>query len=697
MSTSQPPHIRHTASSSTRLTVSLLYIFVSVSGAWVSPADARITRIEITTVESPTADGKRFGAVGAYEKLRGKAYGEVDPQAPRNAVITDIALAPRNSDGMVEYSMDVYILKPVDLDRGNRTLFLEVNNRGNKLFGRLNDAPRINDPTTAADLGNGFLMDRGYTLVWNGWDISADTGNDRLTITVPIARNADGSVIEGPSYEYINIDSNDTTTYRLAYPAVTVNADDDRRLSTLTVKQLLNDTPMPLGPDEWEFVDERTIRLLPAGTPFKQSHIYELTYTARDPLVAGLGLAATRDFMSFLRHAEHDDFGTRNPLAGDVRSTLAWTMSQPGRYLNDFQTLGFNQDENGQRVLDGIENWIAGSGGVGINYRFAHTYRTERNRQHHFYPEGIFPFAYPELSDPVSGKTAGRSGRCLASGTCAKVFEVNSANEYWAKASSLLHTDPAGRDLADPNHVRFFLIAGAQHGRGDLRAKGPCQQFQNPTDAAPALRALLVALDEWVTQNVTPPDSRVPRVADGTAVFSVPQPGSVTGIVPQSDLGFPDIPGLTYTGLTTTRYLFDFGSQFDEGRVNHYPPAFEGQPTYPSFVSKTDQDGNEIAGIRLPPVAAPVATTTGWALRREGYGLGDGCESAGQYVPFATTRDERLASGDPRLSLEERYETHQAYVEAVSRAARQLQQERLLLDEDVDRYIQEAENRAILD
>ena len=671
-----------------RLFATFLLPVAVVGGA--SLAEARITRIDITSVESPTFEGRTFGKVGAYEKLRGKAYGEVDPNDLLNAIITDIDLAPLNGDVKVEYAMDIYILKPVDLNKGNHKLFMDVNNRGNKRIGALNNSPNTNDPTSAEDAGEAFFMKRGYTLVWSGWDPLASAGNNRLTMTVPVVTD-DGETITGPSYEYINFDNATTETYTLAYPAASL----DETAATLTVKQFLNDAPTVIPPTDWEYVDETTIQLL--GTPFQQSHIYELTYEAKDPVVLGLGLAATRDFVSFLRYETADDEGNPNPLAGDVEHTFTFTVSQPGRYLNDFRTLGFNEDEEGRQVIDGMMNYIGGGTGVAINYRFGQTARTERNRQNHFYPEGVFPFAFPEQFDPVSDKTGGRNVRCLESDTCPKAFEVNSANEYWVKAGSLLHTDTAGNDLPDPENVRFFLISGARHGVGNAANMGVCQQFDNPTDAYTTMRALFVALDEWVSDGKPPPDSRVPRVADGTAVFSVPVPDTVTGIVPQGDLGFPDIPGVTYTGVITTRYLFDFGPLFDsEGIMSNYPPDFVDAPTYPSFVSKTDEDGNELAGIRLPPVAAPVATTTGWALRREGFGLNDGCESAGQNIPFATTEAERLASGDPRPSLEERYGTHGGYVAAVSRAANRLVRDRLMLREDAQKYINEAAQSDIL-
>jgi len=327
---------------------------------------------------------------------------------------------------------------------------------------------------------------------------------------------------------------------------------------------------------------------------------------------------------------------------------------------------------------------------VALNFRFAQPGRTERNRQNHLYPEANFPFAYPSLTDPFTGKTGGRGARCAASGTCPKAIEANSSNEYWVKTGSLLHTDPQGRDLKDPDNVRFVLLSGVEHTGGGAApfSAGSCQQFRNTTNPAPALRALFVALDQWVSQDIQPPKSQVPRQS-GNAVFSVPQPSGL-GVVPQKALGFPNIPGVTYTGVITVRHLFDFGPSFDDGILTITPPEFSG-PVYPSFVSSVDQDGNELAGVRLPPVAAPIATTTGWGLRSAAFGGPDGCESSGQWIPFQTTKAERLAVRDPRRSLEERYKNHAAYVKAVRKAAEQLESQRLLLPEDVQRYIDDAE------
>lgn len=661
---------------------------VLVAGTLFSPlpAAARITRIVISRVESPTFDGKVFDKTGTYEKLYGRAYGEIDPANPLNRVITDITLAPRNSRGMVEYSMDIYLLKPVNLANGNHKLFLEVNNRGGKLFGGFNNSSGGNDPVSAADAGEGFLMNLGYSIAWNGWDISALPAGHNLTITVPTAKNADGSVLTGPSYEYIVFDNATAMSYKLAYPAATL----DKSGAALTVRKRNSEKPELISANEWEYTDERTIRLLPAGKAFRQSDIYEFSYIAKDPLVAGLGLAATRDFVSFLRYAQADDFGYANPLANDLQFTFAFAVSQPARYLNDFQTLGFNADEKGKRVLDGIENWLGGASGVGINFRFAQPGRTERNRQNHLYPEAIFPFAFPVLSDPFSGQKTGRLASCLLNNTCPKAFEINSSNEYWVKAASLLHTDMQGNDLPDPDNVRFFLISGTQHGSGNATSRGICQQLQNPTKAEPALRALFIALDEWVTRGIQPPESMVPRRSDNNSAPAFPKEGSETGTVSQEALGWPDIPGVTYNGLITTRYNLDFGNSLAQGILVNNPPVVKGRPVYPNFVSRVDKDGNELAGIRLPPVSVPVATLTGWALRREGFAENEGCESAGQYIPFRITKEERLATKDPRLSLQERYGSHEDYVNEIRKSAQKLMSQRLLLKQDVQKYIDEA-------
>ena len=638
--------------------------------------------------ESPTFEGRSFGSVGQYEKLRGTAFGELDPADPRNAVITDIQLAPVNERGMVEYSTDIFILKPVNMGLGNRRVLLDFNNRGGMRVGLLNDARAMNNPSSAEDAGTGFVMELGYAVVGNGWDISA-SGHDSMTIKVPVATN-NGETITGPSYEYIVFDNDSSTTSDLAYAAATL----DQSRARLTVREHLDDPAVEIPATEWEYTsgEGNAIRLLPEGTPFKQSHIYEFTYTAKDPLVAGIGLAATRDFLSFLRHAPAS---ADNPLAGYVDYSYSYSISQPSRTLNDFELLGFNEDEYGQRALDGILSHTGGGNGDQINYRFAQTDRTERNRQNHLYPEAVFPFAHQVTTDHLSGRTAGRSQRGNATNTLPKRLDINTANEYWVKGCSQLHTDSQGRDLPDPENVRYYLLSGLSHGVGDVTRKGKNQQFTNGVSPHAAHRALLVALDKWVSEGIEPPASRVPRATEDAA-FAVTRPGYETGYVPQAELGWRDIPGVTYTGVITTHYCLDYGPEFDQGIVANLPPSLDDRPAYPIFVSRVDEDGNEVAGVRLTPVAAPIATTTGWALRREGFAENDGGEADGQHIPFATTREERLASGDPRLSLEERYGNHENYVKAVENAARKLEEEGFLLPEDVQAYVKEAEGSDVL-
>jgi Alpha/beta hydrolase domain len=644
--------------------------------AWATATEAHITRIMITRVESPTFEGTSFGDVGPYEKLVGRAYGEIDPNDPRSVVITDIALAPRNARGMVEYSTDIYIFKPVDLTRGNHRSFFELNNRGNiTLFGQINDAATGgNDPTTAADAGIGFLMRQGYTIVESGWDATVAAGGGRLTIAVPVATQADGSSIVGPALEELVVDNSTTFTGTLTYPAATL----DKSRANLTVRVHYEDPTENVPAASWEYVNDRTIRLLPSGTPFVQGRLYEFTYLAKDPAVAGLGFAAIRDIATFLRRSVTDEGGTPNPLGDDVRFVYSYCFSQPCRFMHDFLQLGFNEDEHGRRVFDGILNWVGGASGGFFDYRFAQPGRTHRQHIGRWYPERQFPFANKLLFDPITGKTDGRLRQCESTETCPKIFEINSANEYWVKGGSLLHTDTLGNDLQDPKNARNYLLSSLPHVA--LSGAGICKQPRNPLVPNRVLRALLVALDEWVSENRMPPRSRVPRRSDGTLVSATSQ----------SEVGFPSIPGVTFNGVMTTGDLFDYGPSFEQGILTILPPLLLGSP-YPVFVPRTDDDGNDVAGIRLPEVEVPLATYTGWGLRAAAFAGDDLCDAAGQKIDFAQTKADRLALGDPRRSIEERYRTHEAYAKEVGRAAKHLHRQRLLLEEDVQRYIEEAE------
>ena len=645
-----------------------------------APVDARITKITVSTKESPTFGGYTFAGVGQYEKIAGKAFGELNPADPKNAVITDIALAPKNANGNVEYSFDFYILKPIDLSKGNHKMMYEPPNRGGKTWSTLNRSTGGGDDpgtiTNATVLANSFLLPRGYTVVWSGWDAAAGTSNANFntTITLPVAKNADGSTITGPAYEYIVTTGN---SYTLTYAAATL----DQTKATLTHRVRLDDTPQVVPASGWAYNAAGTAINLVGGS-FVANDIYEFSYTAKDPTVNGIGFAAVRDWNAWLKYETKDDAGTANPLAGDVTRIYTEISSQPGRMLNDFRNLGFNQAENGKKVFDGMMQWVAAGDGINMNLRFSQPGRTERNRQDQLYIEGRFPFANERITDHLTGQTAGRYDKCTATQTCPLAMEIYSSNEYWVKGASLFHTNTQGTaDLPGHPMARLYLVSSHQHGgAGNANAKGNCQQFGNPLSSAPVQRALWEALDQWSTKNIEPPPSQIPRLSDGTLVANLPQSVS----------GFPNIPGVTYTGLKSTRYLLNYGPNFySTGIMTVNPPVVSSPifdnpangPIYPTLVPKVDADGNEIAGIRLPDVTVPIRTYSGWSLR-SGVWANDGCEGSGQSVAFPTTKAARVAAGDPRLSIEERYPSFSSYYYAVKSALDTMVANRFELPED---------------
>lgn len=684
---------RSHAASTRRWTDLVVVLVLAVSAAAVAPAataatppaaasmhvaaapGAGVQTVRVTQT-GPAFGGRSFAPVGRYEQLRGTITGAVDPADARNAPITDLANAPRNAAGLVDYSVDFVLLRPQDPSRGNHRVIYEPTNRGSivSLF-FLNSAPPTNDPSGYLSAGNGFLMRQGYSILSIAWDPTAPTSRQSLIATYPVAKNADGSPIVGPALEEITYDNARTRSHPLTYAPATL----DKSKAALTMRLHYDDPPVAVPPSGWEYAQGGTVVRLTRGRAFEQSMLYEFTYPAKDPIVVGLSLAAVRDVADFVRNARVDRAGTPNPLAGQAQQMIAFCYSQPCRLMHDFVRLGFNQAAAGGRAVDGIEGLVGGASGGFFNYRFAQPGRTMRQHIGRWYPERQFPFANQVTTDAVTGRTDGVHRQCRATDTCPKVFEINSETEYWNKAASLLTTDTNGNDLdltATP-HVRYYLLAGLSHAAelGD----GVCQQPQNPLLPDPAARALLVALDRWISDGTEPPANRVPRRSDGTLVAALPQ----------SSVGFPAIPTVTYTGRTTTGDLFDFGPQSGQGILSTLPPAIT-PGVYPVLVPRTDVDGNDIAGIRLPEIAVPVATYSGWNVRAPGYAADDMCNASGQRIAFPATAADRVASGDPRLSVQERYPSHGVYVARVAVAAKALAAERLLLDEDVLRSIARA-------
>lgn len=639
-----------------------------------------LLRLQIDRLE-PFAGGMAFGPVGSYVRMMGTAYGELDPQHPGNAVIVNLDKAPRNARGCVEYAADVYIMRPTDVTRGNGKLLYEVNNRGRKmLLGIFHEAEEttpgcLNDPSTVADAGNGFFFRQGYTLVWSGWDPDAPRANHGLTLRTPVATENGTPIVQTIRDEFIFSTRLPTTrrTAPLSYAAATL----DQHQARLTVRAQEADAYTDIPAERWAYADNRSIKLLPEGTAFQPGWIYDLWYPAVDPKVLGVGYAATRDLVSFLRYSASDSTGQVNPVglspsAPGIRAVLAYGNSQSGRYLRDHLGLGFNQDEQQRRVFDGYQSHVAGIGKVFTNYTFGQPNRTGTQHEDHQFPENNFPFAHAHLTDPVTGHTG---GLLQGNGCDPHIIESNTSTEYWQKGASLLHTDPLGQqDLAIPPTVRLYMMAGTQHGgRAHMGATlGNGVHPRNPHNPAPALRALFVALDQWVTEGIVPPANRVPTLAEGTLV------------TPQA-LAFPKVPGVEPPRRTNSIAVLD----------DWVHPSRTPSQTYTALVSQVDADGNEVAGIRLPDIAVPLATYSGWNL----YSLpgleGELCDREGICVPLATTQAERLATGDPRLSLEERYGSQVAYVQRVSEVTRDLVQARLLLPDDAARFVDAAARRTL--
>jgi hypothetical protein len=690
-----------------------------------SRAEARVTRIVITS-QQVVAGGAPFGDRGPYEKLTGTAFFEVDPFNPHNAVVFDLDKAPRNGAGMVEFSADMVILRPVDPSKANGRLFFEVNNRGNKIsHTMLNSTPpgtNNNNPTTAADFGNGWLERQGYVIGWVGWGADSAPGGDRLTVNFPIAMHNGQPITERILTEYSDRNFGGGTPFTLplsgsvafkSYPAVSV----DKAVAQAELRVRPSDSPRPSSPDippgelvpnsQWSFAS------CPSGPPgvpsatdiclaggFQNNRIYELRYRATNSPVMGLGYVTSRDFVTFLRSGRPDDAGNPNP-AGDISEALCLGISSSGMYYRDYLYQGFNADEHGGRVCDGVFIDIPGVQKLYLNYRFSQPNPYTVQHRERYVPDTNFPRRYGVAHNPLFGPGKEededengddgshgeeRDGVLKRLRTDPKVIHTDSSTEWWQFRSSLLDTDEDGkRDIRQPHNVRRYLFSGKQHfpTKGATPTHGTadrqCQQVNNQTHYGPSARALLVALDEWVRHGRPPPDSRVPKLADGTLV---PQD--------QASTGFPSIPGVTYTGRYNASGDRDFGPRVvgNRGVIDNLIPIVLSQ--HRVLVPKTDAIGNDLAGIRQPEVSVPTATITGWNTRTPEFTDGDLCDLNGMTIPLRRTKADRMAAGDPRPSLEELYSNHDDYVAKVAAAASALQAQRLMLQEDVDDYIAEA-------
>ena len=604
--------------------------------------------------------GEEFGVVGAYERLHGTAFCELDPAHPLNAGIVNLDKVPRNARGNVEYQSEFRILKPLDLARGNGWLVYDVPNRGNQpIMSRLNGAPEGGHPQSA---GNGFLMRRGFTLVWSAWQGDVPPGSDRLVARFPIIEGVTGMVRE----EFIaeatgllgdgNIQevSEDRFIGTLVYPVA------DPKGATLTVREREADpraTPPGLA---WRLIDETHVEITRPTVPgFDRGAIFEFIYRARDPIVMGIGFAAIRDIVSFLRH-DGD-----SPLRSGIRHAAGFGISQSGRVLRDLTYHGFNQDLAGRQVFDGILPVVAGSRRTCINWQFAQAGRYSRQHEDHSYGDDQFPFSYPTLSDPISGRTGGILQCALDAGVCPKVMHLDTESDVWQARASLVATDTNGADIAMPADVRIYCVTGVPHAPFRPLSKPVMQLPGNPLGYGAFMCALLIALTEWVERGVAPPDSRFPSRGAGTLVR-----------IDEAREKFPRLPQVNFPTVLNELRLRDHSVE----------PPIE-STAYPEFVQATDADGNAQGGIRHPLLDVPLATHVGWSLRAAGYGEGDLFTIQGSMIAFAATEAERQRAGDPRPSLETRYASRDAWAAKRAQIANRLVAERLLLAEDADRLV----------
>jgi hypothetical protein len=635
------------------------------------------------------AGGREFGAVGPYLQLDGTAHFAVDPTHPGNRGITDLDLAPLDGDGRVRFSADMRILAPEDGQRGNRRLLFDVANRGNRLaLAMFNRVPRPITPSVPLDCGDGFLMRHGYIVVWCGWQHDVPAVDGLMRIHVPDARAARGPV---SGKLLVSFQPNAPGQVQLlsdrahrAYPSSSLEDPE----AILLVRGADDTPPQVIPRGQWSFAKIEGGQVVPdaahiyLAAGFVPGKVYHVIYTTTGAPVIGLGLLTARDIVAFLRHGTAQQ---GNPCAGTIERSYAFGASQSGRYLRQFLYLGLNEDEQERMVFDGLLVHIAGGKrGGDFNQRFGQPSASLQPNM-----SNLFPFSDTVQTDPVTGRSDGLLERLAARRQMPKVFFTNTSTEYWRGDASLIHTNVEGtKDVAPSASVRIYHFAGTQHSSGTLPltdtnpvdgARG--QQNFNSVDYTPLLRAALVRMDRWVTDQQAPPPSRYPRLADGTAV-PPEQPKAVFTAFPA--VGFP-------AGLQQVRRL-DFGSTAERGVATKLPPEV-GKP-YPHFVPAVDQDGNEVSGVRLPDLTVPLATYTGWNLRHPQMGAPDRVMSLmGSTIPFPATRRDREARGDPRRSISERYPDKADYLAQVRRQVQRLVEDGHLLAEDLELVVDQASRR----
>jgi hypothetical protein len=643
-------------------------------------AKAEVVGIDVLE-RSAFATGMKFGAVGAYEKIRGVARFSLDPDAVANQSIVDLKLAPHDANGRVTFESTFVLLRPIAHRKS--TLVYDVNNRGGiAMLGQMNGAsPANNDPTTAADAGDGFLMRRGYTLLFSAWtwDVAPQPpGMKPLVFTPPVAHRSDGSALTGlVTNEFTVTSATDVAVYAGMRGLTYEPATPDDPQAVLSVRARPGDPRSPIDRSAWRFVAPEQ----PGGPGrvrleggFKPGLLYELLYTARDPKVTGAGLAGIRDLLAYFR--DHPFEGAPTPT-----KVLIFGISQSGRVIGRMLHDGLNVDEQGRLAFDGAYMHVPGAGGsAGFNSRFAQPTRHPSMLEEHDYPADMFPFTSARSQDPVTGEVGSTLDRARdAKGRLPKVIIANTSTEFWNRDASLIATTPDGRsDVSPADNVRLYAFMGAQHYVGRSTTRTPYVHCVSTTDHYLGMRALIVALERWTNEGVAPPANAYPSLREGTLVS-----------VDRYRASFPSGMGLSPPAENLREPRLDFGPRFArEGIADQVPPR-QGVP-YETRVPAPDADGNDRGGVRLIELRVPLGTHTGWNLRAPETGFPWAtARFDGSFAPFARTEAERRAAGDPRPSLEVRYPSRRAYVTQVRAAAKRLVATGFLLPEDVERAVSE--------
>jgi hypothetical protein len=652
-----------------------------LAGALAGTVHAAVERIEITE-RVPFAPGVKFGEAGEYEKLRGVAHFALNPKAAANLPIVDLKRAPRDKRGMVRFSSEFVLLRPVSGKTG--TLVYDVNNRGNiAMLGQINGkSPKNNDPASAEDAGDGFMMRHGFSMLFSAWtwDVAPQAAGARpLVFKPPVVKGVRGMVAN----EFIVNAAADVATYAgmrgLTYEPATPNDPE----AVLTERTRQGDMRRPLDRQRWEFVAPEQ-----AGGPgrikleggFQPGTIYEVRYVAKDPRVTGAGLAGIRDLLAWFRD---------NPVEGATppKTVLVFGISQSARLIGRMMHDGLNVDEQGRLAFDGAFLQVPGAGGsAGFNSRFVQPTRHPSMLEEHDYPADSFPFTSTPSRDPVTGRVASTLDRAKDKhGRLPKIVIANTSTEFWNRGASLLTTAPDGvGDVPPAANVRVYGLMGAQHYVGRSRTRAPFSACVSTTNHYLPMRALMLALDAWASKGTAPPNSAYPRLDDGTLVS-----------VESYRKTFPAVPGIAPPEQNLRQPRLDHGARFlSQGIADHVPPAQK--MAFETRVPAPDADGNDRGGVRLVEMQAPLGTHTGWNLRAPETGFGWATSRFdGSFVPFARTEAERKAANDPRPSLEARYADRAAFMAATRAAAERQVAARLLLQEDLERIV--AERGALYD